>query len=118
MKHLETLQQRYLRDNVSIRLAGLAANLLRIANFSKNINHYEVVTSVVNESKWFIEWTAAELDIERAAELVGLQLQLNSWEFHSRERWQFDDWRFSLSAQAKEWSDRILKMSGLLDQRR
>jgi hypothetical protein len=118
MSNLETLRQRYLKDDISIRLAGLAANLLRIANFSKNLNHQEIVASILNESKWFIEWTAAELEIERAAELVGLQLQLAAWEFHSLESWQFDDWRFSLSAQAQEWSDRILKMSGLLDQKR
>lgn len=118
MTNLGNLRQRYLKDGIPVRLAGLAANLLRIANFSKNINHYEVVSSIVNESKWFIEWTAAELEVERAAELVGLQLQLATWEFHSRERWSFDEWRFSLSAQAQEWSDRVLKMSGLLDQKR
>jgi hypothetical protein len=70
------------------------------------------VFSIVKESKWFIEWTAAEVEIERAAELVGLQLQLASWDFQSHERWQFDEWRSSLSAQARTWSERILNMSG------
>jgi hypothetical protein len=113
MTKLEILRQRYLKDSLPIRLAGLAANLLRIANFSKNVDHREVVLSIVNESKWFIEWTATELEAERAAELVRLQLLLASWDFLSHERWQFDEWRSSLSAQARTWSDRILNMSGL-----
>lgn len=112
MNDLVTLQQRYLKDGIPVRLAGLAANLLRIANFSKNVNHREVVSSIVRESKWFIEWTAAELEIERAAELVGLQLQLAFWEYQSQERWEFDEWRSSLSAQARTWSERILNLSG------
>jgi len=112
MNHRDALKTRYLRDSLPVRLAGLAANLLRIANFSKNVSHREVVSSIVRESKWFIEWTVAELEVERAAELVGLQLQLASWDFQSHERWQFDEWRSSLSTQAKEWSERILHMSG------
>jgi hypothetical protein len=112
MSNLENLRQRYLKDGIPIRLAGLAANLLRIADFSKNVNHREVVSSIVNESKWFIEWTAAELEVERAAELVQLQLLLASWDFQSHERWQFEEWRSSLAAQARAWSERILQMSG------
>lgn len=117
MTALENLRTRYLKDSIPVRLAGLAANLLRIANFSKNINHHELVSSIVKESKWFIEWTAAEMEIERAAELVGLQLQLTAWDFQSLEKWQVDEWRSSLCAQARTWSERILQMSGLLDQK-
>jgi hypothetical protein len=113
MINLENLRRRYIKDSIPVRLAGLAANLLRIANFSKNANHREVVSSIVNESKWFIEWTAAELEVERAAELVGLQLLLASWDFQSHDRWQFEEWRSSLSAQARVWSERILQMSGV-----
>jgi len=29
-----------------------------------------------------------------------------------QERWQFDEWRSSLSAPARTWSERILNMSG------
>lgn len=112
MINLDSLRQRCLKDSISVRLAGLAANLLRIANFSKNVNHREVVSNIVNESKWFIEWIAPELEVERAAELVKLQLLLVSWDFQSHERWQFEEWRSSLAAQARAWSERILQLSG------
>jgi hypothetical protein len=111
--NLDNLRQRYLKDNLSIRLAGIAANLLRISNFSKHAGHYEVVTSIVKESKWFIEWTAAELQAEQAAELVHLQVLLALWELQSQNNWSIENWRSSLSSQAKEWSARIFKMSGL-----
>jgi len=111
--NLDNLRQRYLKDNLSIRLAGLAANLLRISNFAKHAGHCEVVASIVKESKWFIEWTAAELQVEQAAELAHLQVLLASWELQSQNNWPIENWRVSLSSQAKEWSEHILEMSGL-----
>ena len=72
MSKLEKLRLRYLNDPIPVRLGGLAANLARVASFSKNDDHHKVVTTTLQESKWFIEWTAIELNSEDVAELVKL----------------------------------------------
>lgn len=115
MKNLEKRRARYLRDSTTVRLGGLAANLGRIASFSKYDDHQDVVDSIFQESKWFIEWTAADLDIERAAELVNLQVQLALWQLQSRKDWATETWRKRLTEDSKRWSERLLGISGLLD---
>ncbi len=114
MKNLEKRRSRYLQEPPPMRLGGLAANLGRIASFSKYADHLDVVDSIIQESKWFIEWTAAEIDIQQAAELVKLQVQLALWQLHSKNRWDEESWRLELAAHSKQWSDRLLEMSGLL----
>jgi hypothetical protein len=95
-------------------LGGLAANLSRIASFSEHPDHCEVVSDILLESRWFIEWTAAELEIHRAAELVGLQVQLAQWDLESQKNWHDENWRSILAAEARQWSQRVLEMSGLV----
>lgn len=114
MKNFDRRRSRYLQDAIPIRLGGLAANLARIASFSKHPGHHEVVADILVESKWFIEWTAAELEIHQAAELVGLQLTLARWDWESHQNWHDETWRNRLAENAKQWSQRILEMSGLL----
>ncbi len=114
MTKLESLRLRYVRDPVPVRLGGLAANLARIASFSKNAAHRDAVLSIFLESKWFIEWTAAELEIEKSAELVRLQIQLALWDLQSHKEWQDENWRQNLANESSQWSESILKISGLL----
>lgn len=109
------LQTRYLRDALPVRLGGLAANLSRIASFSRNVNNHDAVASLLDESKHFIEWTAWEAEIETAAQLVELQVQLARWQRNLNQIWPDPDKRPLLGEQAQAWSDRVLKLSGLLD---
>jgi len=114
MKNLDQRRSRYLQDNLPIRLGGLAANLSRIASFSKHDGVSDVVSSILLESRWFIEWTAKEFEISKAAELVDLQRQLARWDLESHQNWHDENWRSMLAENAKQWSQRILEMSGLL----
>jgi len=114
MKNLAKRRSRYLQDSTPVRLGGLAANLGRVASFSKHADHRDVVNSILQESKWFIEWTAGDLEIDRAAELVRLQVQLASWQLKAPTEWSDESWRNKLVADSKEWSERLLEMSGLL----
>jgi hypothetical protein len=114
MSNLEQRRSRYLQDALPIRLGGLAANLSRIASFSKHDGASDVVSSILLESRWFIEWTAPELEIIKAAELVKLQIQLARWDLESRQNWHDEAWRNMLAENAKQGSQRILEMSGLL----
>jgi hypothetical protein len=75
MKDWTPIRERYMRDSLPIRLGGLAANLSRIKSFVSREGNREAVESLIDESKYFIEWTAAEAEVSTAAELVELQVQ-------------------------------------------
>lgn len=68
MKDLNATRQRYLRDDLTVRLGGLAANLSRIKSFAGHDANREAVESMIEESKYFIEWTAAEAEVGTAAD--------------------------------------------------
>ena len=114
MKDWKSIKKRYLQDALPIRLGGLAANLARITSFSRTLSNYDVVESLLYESKMFIEWTAQEVEIETAATLVELQIQLAQWQDNLREMWNNNAQRTQVAEQSKRWSDRVLDMSGLL----
>ena len=63
MRNWAAIRERYLRDSLPIRLGGLAANLARIKSFSDHPDHRDVIESLLDESKFFIEWTAPETEI-------------------------------------------------------
>jgi hypothetical protein len=115
MKNWNAIKQRYLRDEVPTRLGGIAANLASVKSCSKNIAHSDLVVSLVEESKIFIEWTALDADIDTAGELVELQIQLALWQLRWTKIWADPVQRMEVAEQAKIWSDRILARSGLLD---
>ncbi len=114
MKDWKAIQERYLQDALPLRLGGLAANLARIKSFSDHPDHRDVVESLLDESKFFIEWTAPDTELKLQAELVELQLQLACWELNWREIWNDPEKRAAVAGKARIWSERILEMSGLL----
>jgi len=114
MKDWTAIRERYLRDAVPTRLGGLAANLSRIKSFSAHDASQPVVEGLIEESKLFIEWTAAEAGIEAAAELVELQLQLARWHRNWPKIWPDPAQRKEVAEQSGEWSKRVLGLSGLI----
>ncbi len=104
---------RYLRDEVTVRLGGLAANLARIESFSDHPSHGDVVRGLVRESALFIEWTGPELASDQQVPLVDLQRALVSWHQAWAVIWEDEERRASVAREAAEWSRRVLDMSGL-----
>src|SRR5262245_3155210 len=86
-KDWSSIRERYLRDGVPTRLGGLAANLSRIRSFVNNEKNKLVVEGLIEESKHFIEWTAEETEIETAAQLVELQVELAIWQIKISHMW-------------------------------
>jgi hypothetical protein len=115
MKDYNTLRDRYLRDGVPVRLGGLASNLVRVRSLSDNPAHGEIVADLLNESKYFIEWTAGETEVETAAQLVELQRQLVRWQLNWAQIWDDPAQRAQVAQDSRAWSERVLQMSGLLD---
>ena len=114
MKDRAVVQERYLRDSVPIRLGGLAANLLRIKSFAGHADNRAVVEGLLDESKFFIEWTARDTDIDAAAELVEIQIQISRWQRSWTKIWADPIQRSQVAEQTRVWSDRVLELSGLL----
>jgi hypothetical protein len=114
MKDWTKIRERYLCDGLPVRLGGLAANLSRIKSFSNHDANRQAVESMLDESKFFIEWTAAEAEIETAARLVELQLQLALWQRNWGAIWSDSTRRRQMAEQAGIWSKQVLDMSGLL----
>ncbi len=109
------IRERYMRDELPTRLGGIAANLARVSTFSSNPANKEAVKNLLDESKFFIEWTAGEATVETAAELVELQVQLARWQRRWDDIWEDAPRRMEVSAIARAWSNRVLQASGLLD---
>lgn len=110
-----TLQERYLRDPMPIRLGGLAANLARVKSFSNHADHDEVVGYLLGESQFFIEWIAGEADLSTQVELVELQRLLARWRLAWHDIWNDLEKRTYVATQAGLWSQKILERSGLLN---
>jgi hypothetical protein len=114
MTERAAIRERYLRDELPVRLGGLAANLARFGSFSRNPDHREVVESLLEESKFYIEWTAPDAELSVQAELVELQLLLARWQRVWSSIWVDPTQRAAVAEQARTWSKRVLEMSGLL----
>lgn len=114
LKDRTALQERYLRDALPVRLGGLAANLSRIKSFAAHEASRDAVESLIDESKYFIEWTAAETVVEVSAELVGLQVQLARWQCQWIQIWLDPVRRGQVAEASGVWSKRVLELSGLL----
>lgn len=87
MKDWTAIRERYLRDSLPVRLGGLAANLSRIKSFATQNAGRDAVESMLDESKHFIEWTAAKTEIQTAAQLGELQVQMARWQLTWTKTW-------------------------------
>ena len=114
MNNRDERRDRYLKDNLQTRLGGLAANLARISSFVKNPANLESVKNLIEESKFFIEWTAEEAEIEKSFELVKLQIDLALLERKLEIDWSINENREAIGQQAKLWSKQVLIQAGLI----
>ena len=114
MKDMEKLRERFLRDPLPRRLGGLAATLGRISSSARRSTDPQTVYKLLDEARHLIEWTAAETEPEAAAELVHMQTMITLWQHAWEEASQNPQQRLLLSLQAKNWSDKAIDFSGLI----
>ena len=110
MKNLETIKERYLQDDLPVRLGGIAANLARIASCSSDPADWEAVQSMLEESKFFIEWTAPEAPLNVKALLVELQIQLALWHLVWPRVYADPQKSEKLSQLSRTWSQNVLML--------
>ncbi len=112
----ESYHERFVRDPLPIRLGGVAANLARIHSFSDHDGHCEVVHDMIEDSEFLIEWTAPVAELETQVELLTLQRLLARWYFTWEPIWHDLVRRRAVAKEAARWSDRLLDLSGLLNE--
>jgi len=114
MKNTEEIKKRYLQDELPSRLGGIAANLARMNSFSSNDNHLRAIESLLDESKYFIEWTVKDAPIEIQGLLIQIQIQLALWQVQLMRFWTDTKKRHSFANIVNKWSQELLKLSGLM----
>ena len=110
MRNLETIKTRYLQDDIRVRLGGIAADLARIASSCCDPLDWEVVQSILEESKFFIEWTAPEAPLRTKAFLAELQIQLAFWHLLWPRVYTDSQESDKLSQVARVWSKKVLTL--------
>jgi len=113
MKEIISLRERYLREDLPGRLGGISSNLARMKSFSSHTDHKDVVNNLIEESKFFIEWSVPDAPLPLQEELVSIQIQLARWQLRWSEIWSDPDKRDSFAADAFAMSLHILELSGL-----
>lgn len=109
MKESGRIRERYLKDALPIRLAGLAADLSRVSSAARRATGAAVVAAMLEESQYMIEWTAAEAPVETAEALVNLQVLLALWRRVWPELQHHPLPRNLLAVQTKQWSDQVMR---------
>ena len=80
INNIDKVKEQFLKNNLQIRLGSIAANLARISSFSDNSHHSKAIESMIEESKFFIEWTAPTAELYIQEKLVLLQIELAQWQ--------------------------------------
>jgi len=106
----ERIRQRYLRDPMPIRLAGLASDLSRIAACAAEQRDAAALLSLLEEGKWFAEWAAPDAPLDIQATLAEVQVLMAVWQL----RWIAGRPEPLMAEEARRWSDRLLALSGLV----
>jgi len=115
MRDWDSYRERFLLDVTPIRLGGVSANLARIQSAARHDEHFELVRNMIEDSEYLIEWTVPEAEVDVAGELVEIQVELALWYLNWQTIWNDTEYRRRVAEQAGRWSDRILDLSGLLD---
>jgi len=106
MRDLRRMRERYLRDGRSIRLGNLASSLLRLSNWVRMRHRDKEIIDLMREIAWFMEWNG-DLAL---VELTEMQREICRW----RRIWPVEEARPVLALRARQMSNHILELSGLV----
>jgi hypothetical protein len=72
------------------------------------------VQELLQECRFFSEWTVLDTGFETQAALATLQHDLQNWQNDFQSANGADNWRAEINAACERWANRILELSGLL----
>lgn len=104
------LYARFMKDSIPVRLGGIASDLARLSGLAQtNSENRRLFQNVLNETKFFTEWTASDLNLDAQEKLLELQRSLSRWSGGPFSKEQLS----LVQDEAKKWSQVILSTSGL-----
>lgn len=105
---------RYARMAYQQRMGNLASTLARLATVAQSKSSAVSVPDLLREGMWIIEWSASDATPEALAELAPMQRELSllyrAWQADA------DAVRAVVAFRARAMSERVLALSGILDQ--
>jgi hypothetical protein len=102
------MHNRFMQDGGAVRMGNLASNLLRLCKWTQMRHKDDAIIDLMREIAWFMEWNG-DLALP---ELPNMQREVCRW----RRVWPLEPARSILSLRARQMSDRILELSGLMNQ--
>ena len=72
------------------------------------------MAQLLEESEWFIEWTAPDAPVESQVVLVACQRDIARWRRSWAEVWEDPARRADVAERANAWSGQFLGISGLV----
>ncbi|MFH1189648.1 MAG: hypothetical protein V1682_03035 [Candidatus Omnitrophota bacterium] len=114
MSNIDEIRIRYLKEPFDRRLGHLASDLMRISGFLDNTKNRKVVTDILEESKFFIEWAAPEAPLHIQELFSEIQSRLALWHRHLLMAKEDSREIEELVKNTKRWSAQLVQFSGLL----
>lgn len=114
MKNLEEIRERYLKEPFNRRLGHLASDLARISAFLDNPDNIKTVDDILEESKFFIEWTAPSAPSNLQAFFSEIQPKLALYQIRLLRNKDRKSETGELKKMTKTWSMKLIEFSGLL----
>jgi hypothetical protein len=102
------MHARFIQDGSAVRMGNLASNLLRLCKWIQVRHKEDAIIDLMREIAWFMEWNG-DLALP---ELADMQREVCRW----RRVWPLEPARSILSLRARQMSDRVLELSGLMKQ--
>ena len=106
----ESLQERFKRMDWRQQLGNLASTLARVSTRAASQAHDDLTVDLLQEAALFIEWGAQNAPENFLLELAAMQKEILTW----RRTWPLSGARPLLAMFARNRSDRLLEMTGLL----
>jgi hypothetical protein len=100
------MHERFMQDASAVRMGNLASNLLRLCKWIQMRHKDNAIIDLMREIAWFMEWNG-DLAL---SELADMQREVCRW----RRAWPLEPARSILSLRARQMSNRILELSGLM----
>jgi hypothetical protein len=106
----QNLRERYEVLDWPQQLGNLASTLARLSTRANLSQHDALVRNLLREAALLIEWSAPQVPSTFWLELAAMQQELLAWQ----RIWPLDSARSLLALQARNRSDRLLQMAGLV----
>ncbi|HLF87538.1 MAG TPA: hypothetical protein VI451_01200 [Anaerolineales bacterium] len=104
------VKERFEKMEWSRQLGNLASTLGRVSTRAIASENDELTKSLLHEAILFIEWSAPHVPETYHLELAIMQRELLAW----KRAWPLDPARPILALEARNRSDRLLQMAGLV----